>query len=26
LFNPYWQVRLASSNAVSEWLRQGVTP
>jgi hypothetical protein len=26
LFNPYWQVRLASSNAVGEWLRQGVTP
>jgi hypothetical protein len=26
LFNPYWRVRLASSNAVGEWLRQGVTP
>lgn len=26
LFNPYWQVRLASSNAVGEWLRQGVSP
>lgn len=26
LFNPYWQVRLASSNAVGEWVRQGVTP
>jgi Putative Flp pilus-assembly TadE/G-like len=26
LFNPYWQVRLTASNAVSEWTRQGVTP
>jgi hypothetical protein len=26
LFNPYWQVRLVSTNAVGEWLRQGVTP
>jgi hypothetical protein len=26
LFNPYWQVRLAPSNALGEWMRQGVTP
>lgn len=26
LFNPYWQVRLAASNAVGEWVRQGVVP
>lgn len=26
LFNPYWQVRLASSNATGEWIRQGVVP
>jgi hypothetical protein len=26
LFNPYWQVRLVSTNAVGEWMRQGVTP
>jgi hypothetical protein len=26
LFNPYWQVRLAPSNATGEWLRQGVRP
>lgn len=26
LFNPYWQVRLTSSNATGEWVRQGVTP
>lgn len=26
LFNPYWQVRLAASNAVGEWIRQGVVP
>lgn len=26
LFNPYWQVRLAPSNAATEWVRQGVTP
>lgn len=26
LFNPYWQVRLASVDPRGEWLRQGVTP
>lgn len=26
LFNPYWQVRLVSTNAMGEWVRQGVSP
>lgn len=26
LFNPFWQVRLTTSTAVGEWVRQGVVP